>query len=138
MVKKTQTQKEKVGKPSRKFLEKQKKTLLSLKMKIINHIKTMPKDDIQVSVNEIIEEVDHAQTYLNQNVSFGLRERELFRLREIEAALARIEDGTYGICEETDEPIGQKRLEKMPWTRLSIDAAENEEREQAQYFKKAS
>ena len=107
-------------------------------MKIINHIKTMPKDDIQVSVNEIIEEVDHAQTYLNQNVSFGLRERELFRLREIEAALARIEDGTYGICEETDEPIGQKRLEKMPWTRLSIDAAENEEREQAQYFKKAS
>ena len=121
------------------FLEKQRKKLFQLKMQIINKIKTQPKDDIQVSSDEIIEEVDHAQTYLNQNVSFELRERELFRLREIEAALARIEDGTYGICEETGEPIGTKRLEKMPWTHLSIHAAEDEERERGQYhnFKKA-
>jgi DnaK suppressor protein len=68
-------------------------------------------------------------------LSFGLRERELYQLREIEAALMRIEMGSYGICEDTDEPIGKKRLEKMPWTRLSIQAAEAEEREKQFYVK---
>ena len=83
--------------------------------------------------NEVIEDGDQAQTYLNQNLSFGLRERELKRLHEIEDALARIEHGIYGICEETDEVIEKKRLEKMPWTKLSIEAAEELEREQQRF-----
>ena len=43
---------------------------------------------------------------------------------EIEFALARIEQGTYGICEETEEPIEVERLLAIPWTRLSIEGAE--------------
>ena len=81
----------------------------------------------------MIEDGDQAQTYLNQNLSFGLRERELNKLREVEAALARIEDGSYGICEELEEPISKKRLQKIPWTRLCIEAAEQLEREKTQY-----
>ena len=70
-----------------------------------------------------------AQVYINQNVDLGLRDRELAKLKEVEYALQKIELGTYGICEETDGPIEKKRLEKMPWTRLCIDAAEEKERE---------
>lgn len=51
------------------------------------------------------------------------------RLRdEVSEALERMNDGTYGICEETEEPIGFKRLQAQPWTRLSIDAQVDLER----------
>lgn len=113
------------------FLAKQKEKLLTLKQELMNSIKQKTNEDLHISPDQTVEDGDQAQTYLNQNVSFGLREREIFRLREIEAALARIEEGTYGLCEESDEPIGKKRLEKMPWTRLSIEAAEQLERERA-------
>jgi DnaK suppressor protein len=43
---------------------------------------------------------------------------------EIESALARIERGSYGVCEETDEPIEIERLRAIPWTRLSIEGSE--------------
>ena len=49
-------------------------------------------------------------------------------LREIEAALERIENGTYGVCEKTGQPINVERLEAMPTARLCIEAQEEEER----------
>ncbi len=116
------------------FIGQQKSKLLELRREVMNKIHASDKEDIAVPPEEMIEEGDIAQTFLNQELSFELRERELRRLREIDAALAKIEDGTYGICEETEEPIGKKRLEKMPWTRLSIQAAEQEEREGRQYI----
>lgn len=111
------------------FLEVQKMKLLSLRNDLINQIKSKSLDDLHVPSDEIIEDGDQASTYLHQNVTFGLRERELRRLREIEYALSRIGSGTYGMCEEYDVPIEKKRLEKMPWARLCIEAAEEIERE---------
>ncbi len=55
------------------------------------------------------------------------------RLLEIEVALSRIEDGTYGICEETEEVIEIERLSAIPWTRLSIEGAEIRESIQKRY-----
>ncbi|HAZ11985.1 MAG: hypothetical protein A2X86_06960 [Bdellovibrionales bacterium GWA2_49_15] len=115
------------------FIVQQKNRLLEMRREVMNKIHAQDKEDIAVPPEEMIEEGDIAQTFLNQELSFELRERELRRLREIDAALAKIDDGTYGICEETDEPISRKRLEKMPWTRLSIQAAEQEERDGRQY-----
>jgi DnaK suppressor protein len=51
-------------------------------------------------------------------------------LREIESALQRIESGTYGICEETGEPIEKDRLLAIPWTRLSLEGALTRERDE--------
>lgn len=48
---------------------------------------------------------------------------EDFELSEIEAALRRLEDGTYGVCEATGKPIAEERLRAIPWTRLSTAAA---------------
>ena len=116
-----------------KFISTQQKKLLELRKELLNNMRAKSNDDLHVANDEVIEDGDQAQTYLNQNLSFGLRERELTRLHEIEDALARIEHGVYGICEETDEVIEKKRLEKMPWTKLSIEAAEELEREQQRF-----
>ena len=51
----------------------------------------------------------------------GLEEGAQQTLVEIDAALARIEDGTYGICEVCGKPIGADRLRAIPWARLCID-----------------
>jgi DnaK suppressor protein len=47
---------------------------------------------------------------------------------EVAEALKRVEDGSYGVCEETEEPIGFKRLAAQPWTRLSLEAQQEFER----------
>ena len=59
-----------------------------------------------------------------------LRTRDRFRklIAKIDSALRRLDDGTYGYCEETDEPIPLKRLEARPTATLSVDAQERHER----------
>ena len=56
------------------------------------------------------------------------RDRERKLLKKIDAALARIEDGSYGYCEETGEPIGVARLDARPIATLSLEAQERHER----------
>jgi DnaK suppressor protein len=60
-----------------------------------------------------------------------LRERKL--IAKIDSALARIDEGTYGYCEETGEPISLKRLEARPIATLSIEAQERHERNERVY-----
>ena len=72
-----------------------------------------------------------------QESEFGLelrtRDRERKLLRKINAALMRIEEGTYGYCEETGEDIGLKRLEARPVATLCLEAQERREMAERQY-----
>ncbi|MFZ9086165.1 MAG: RNA polymerase-binding protein DksA [Steroidobacteraceae bacterium] len=61
------------------------------------------------------------------------RDRERKLIRKIEEAMQRIEDGSYGYCLETGEPIGVKRLEARPVATLCIEAQERRERRERQY-----
>lgn len=70
------------------------------------------------------DEADMTMALLAENDFLSDQERTKARLVEIESALARIERGNYGVCEETDEPIEIERLRALPWTRLSIEGAE--------------
>jgi RNA polymerase-binding protein DksA len=63
-----------------------------------------------------------------QEFTLGLVEKERGLLRELNRALAKIQDGTYGICEGTAKPISQPRLEAQPWARFSIEHARMMER----------
>ena len=63
-----------------------------------------------------------------QEFTLGLVEKERILLREINQALAKIQDGTYGICEGTGKPINKIRLEAQPWARYSIEHARQMER----------
>jgi RNA polymerase-binding protein DksA len=63
-----------------------------------------------------------------QEFTLGLVEKERNLLREINRSLAKIQDGTYGICEGTGKPINKPRLEAQPWARFSIEHARQLER----------
>jgi RNA polymerase-binding protein DksA len=63
-----------------------------------------------------------------QEFTLGLVEKDRNLLREINNALAKIQNGTYGICEGTSQPISKPRLEAQPWARYSIEYARTKER----------
>ena len=71
---------------------------------------------------------DRAQLEADASIQLRTRDRERKLISKIESALKRIEDGTYGYCLETDEPISLKRLEARPIASLSLDAQEKHER----------
>ena len=74
--------------------------------------------------------VDQASSYTEKNVEMRAINRQIKLISKIDAALKRIEDGTYGYCKETGEPIGLKRLMARPVAPLSITAQEKHEREE--------
>jgi RNA polymerase-binding protein DksA len=63
-----------------------------------------------------------------QEFTLGLVEKERNLLREINDALAKIQNGTFGLCEGTGKPIGKPRLEAQPWARFSIEYARQMEK----------
>ena len=70
------------------------------------------------------DEADQTVRVLAEAEFLNMHDRLRHQLMEIESALARIENGSYGHCEETEEPIEPERLLAIPWTRLSIEGAE--------------
>jgi DnaK suppressor protein len=71
---------------------------------------------------------DRASAETDRALELRTRDRERKLLSKIQAAMQRIEDGTYGYCEETGDPIGVKRLEARPIATLSLEAQERHER----------
>ena len=77
----------------------------------------------------LTDEMDIASRHQDQALLLRLADKERKLLAEIDHALAKFGEDTYGICEGTGEPIGVKRLEARPWTRFSIQYKERLERE---------
>ena len=71
---------------------------------------------------------DRASEEIDRTFELRTRDRERKLINKIDAALRRIEEGTYGYCEETGEPIGLKRLEARPVATLSLEAQEMHEK----------
>ena len=71
---------------------------------------------------------DRASEEIDRTFELRTRDRERKLINKIDAALRRIEDGTYGYCDETGEPIGLKRLEARPVATLSLEAQEMHEK----------
>jgi DnaK suppressor protein len=76
---------------------------------------------------------DRASSETDRAIELRARDRQRKVINKIDAALARIEDGTYGYCEETGEPIALKRLEARPIATLSVEAQERHERRERVY-----
>lgn len=77
---------------------------------------------------------DRASLETEAGVELRTRNRYLKLIGKIDAALKRIDDGNYGYCEETGEPIGIKRLEARPIATMTIEAQERHERLEKQYI----
>lgn len=76
---------------------------------------------------------DRATSETDRALELRARDRQRKLVAKIDAALARIDDGTYGYCEETGEPIGLKRLDARPIATLSVEAQERHERRERVY-----
>ena len=77
--------------------------------------------------------VDQASSYTEKNVEMRAINRQIKLISKIDSALKRIQDGTYGFCAETGEPIGLKRLIARPVATLCIAAQEKHEKEEKVY-----
>ena len=77
--------------------------------------------------------VDQASSYTEKNVEMKAINRQIKLISKINQAIKKIEDGTYGFCEETGEPIGIKRLIARPVAALCIAAQEKHEKEEKVY-----
>ena len=76
---------------------------------------------------------DRASSETDRAIELRARDRQRKLIAKIDAALQRIDDGTYGYCEETGEPIALKRLEARPIATLSVEAQERHERRERVY-----
>jgi len=74
------------------------------------------------------DQADKSSAETDRDFSSINRERTRMLLAQADAALVRIDNGTYGICEDTGRPIGLKRLEAQPTATLSVEAQEQRER----------
>ncbi|MBX3234048.1 MAG: TraR/DksA C4-type zinc finger protein [Labilithrix sp.] len=110
------------------------KTLLTEKRdEIVKKAKQTLEEDMTLDSNDLPDEMDLASSEYLQSFTFRLRGREKVFLDKIEKALRKIEDGSFGTCEECGEEISVKRLEARPETTLCIRCKEDQERHEKDY-----
>jgi DnaK suppressor protein len=121
-------------KPTDKEEYMNEKQLAYFRQRLLNwkeELKQESKITVEHLQKEQLREADLSDQATNESVTaFELRTRDRYRklMNKIDSALSRIEEGEYGFCDETGDPIGIKRLEARPIATLSIEAQERHER----------
>lgn len=104
-------QKKGTEKLDRKTITKFKKILLKEREQIVGEVKQIVESSKEMGQDGIQDIGDEAANIYNKQVLLSLNENERMRLQEVDESLDRMENGTYGICEECGGPISLKRLE---------------------------
>jgi DnaK suppressor protein len=131
--------KSKIYRPTEKepFMNERQKEYFRQKLAIWREdILKEAKDTLQHLQDENVNHpdlADRASSETDRAIELRARDRQRKLINKIDAALHRIDDGTYGYCEETGEPIGIKRLEARPIATLSVEAQERHERRERIY-----
>jgi len=124
----------KIKRLPKKELDVFKKMLFQLRNKIAGDLQQIEGDTLSgnqpSSSGELSDVADMATDNYDRELNIGLATNEQQLLNDIDVALKRIEEGTYGVCEIYGTPIPKKRLLAMPYTRLSMKAQEEEEKNQ--------
>ena len=105
--------------------------LVSWRQDVLNEVKR-PLQPLRTELNQS-DIIDRASSEADRALELRARERQRKLISKIDAALARLDEGTYGFCEETGEPIALSRLEARPIATLSVEAQERHERKEKQY-----
>jgi RNA polymerase-binding transcription factor DksA len=100
---------------------KQRQTLLELREGVLKRIHDLAEEAREENPTYSLHMADAATDAIDRDVFLGLASFEQESLYEIDAALERIEEGTYGTCELTGQPIPMVRLEAIPWARFSLE-----------------
>lgn len=89
--------------------------------------------NLQAETTPFADLADRASTEAERQLELRTRDRQRKLIAKIDSALRRLDDGSYGFCEETGEPIALKRLDARPIATLSIEAQERHERREKVY-----
>jgi DnaK suppressor protein len=114
-------------------LEMFRDAILAKRREIVGDMSSMEREALRSSSgtnlsNLPLHMADMGTDNYEQEFTLGLMEKDRKLLRDLNDALAKIQNGTYGICEGTGKPIGRPRLEAQPWARYSIEYARKIER----------
>ncbi|HSB06263.1 MAG TPA: TraR/DksA family transcriptional regulator [Thermodesulfobacteriota bacterium] len=104
----------------KKTLQRLKKILLKEREEIIGGVKQIYESSKEIGQDGIQDIGDEAANIYNKQILLSLNENERIRLQEVDEALDRLANGTYGICEECGGPIGLKRLEVRPVAKYCV------------------
>ena len=115
---------------NKKTRDKFQKILTEQRKRVLQSSERSKEEDLQLSVDDLPDELDHASAEINQSVVFRLRDRERVLLQKIEHALQKIEEGEFGVCESCGDEIAVKRLEARPVTTLCIKCKEEQEHQE--------
>ena len=117
----------------KKELKRFEKILIEKKEEILRNAKRTLNEDMTLDQDDMPDEMDLASSEYIQSFTFRLRGREKTFLKKIDHALAKLDEGTFGVCEECEEPISLKRLEARPETTLCIRCKEDQERKEKSF-----
>ena len=112
-----------------KFLAKAREQLLDAKNKLLGELDTELRAEREGNKDEGMDTYDLASEERDREINFILSDRERVKLKQIDDALERMDEGTYGVCESCGLEIAEERLEAMPFSRLCRDCQQDEERE---------
>ncbi|MEK6607925.1 MAG: TraR/DksA C4-type zinc finger protein [Myxococcota bacterium] len=117
----------------KKDLKRFGETLVVKRGEILRNAKRTLTEDMTLDTDDLPDEMDLASSEYLHSFTFRLRGREKTFLKKIDHALAKLDDGSFGLCESCGEDISLKRLEARPETTLCIRCKEDQERMEKAY-----
>ncbi len=112
----------------KKFLAKVRKRLVDTRARLLSEMDSDLKAEREGSKDEGMDTYDLASEERDREINFILSDRERAKLKEIDDALGRLSDNSYGLCESCELEIAEERLDTLPFTRLCRDCQQDQER----------
>jgi len=113
----------------KKFMADLRQQLLEMKTKLLEEMELESKAEREGNKDEGLDTYDLASEERDREINFILSDRERSKVNNIDDALQRMEEGTYGVCDACGLEIAEERLTAMPFTRLCRDCQQDQERE---------
>jgi DnaK suppressor protein len=107
--------------------ERFRERLLEMRQALAGEVVTLREESSSLGTDGIQDAADDAANTYARQLLLNLSEREREALRGIDEALDRLEDGSFGVCQECGEEIGEARLEVLPYATLCVECKSNQE-----------
>jgi DnaK suppressor protein len=113
----------------KKFMATTKERLLEMKNKLLSEIETELRAEREANKDEGMDTYDLASEERDREINFILSDRERLKIQQIDDALERLEESSYGVCESCGLEVAEERLLAMPFTRLCHDCQQEQEKD---------
>jgi RNA polymerase-binding transcription factor len=113
----------------KKFMADQRERLLDTKNRLLSEIESELKAEREANKDEGMDTYDLASEERDREINFILSDRERVKIKQVDDALERMDEHSYGVCESCGLEIAEERLQAMPFSRLCRDCQQDQERE---------